>query len=207
MADEKEKVEEAEEADQDEEVSDGPQPTPSVPPEPVMVTEPEDEEVEKADQKEHGATLQTISTLLTQLTTLVEAMQSEGYDTEDSAEDVEVELDGMDEDMPKPMTMKSGRVLSSKNELKIKAARAHLDEVMKSIYKQPSESKPSGMPVSKSLDYVVMNIIEDVVAEPTFTIDTETMKSAIADAVKSQITIPAMESFQRAINLARGRVH
>ena len=207
MADEKEEVEEAEEADQDEEISDGPQPTPSVPPEPVMVTEPEDEEVEKADQKEHGATLQTISTLLTQLTTLVEAMQSEGYDTEDSAEDVEVELDGMDEDMPKPMTMKSGRVLSSKNELKIKAARAHLDEVMKSIYKQPSESKPSGMPVSKSLDYVVMNIIDDVVAEPTFTIDTETMRSAIADAVKSQITIPAMESFQRAINLARGRVH
>ena len=207
MADEKEEVEEAEEADQDEEISDGPQPTPSVPPEPVMVTEPEDEEVEKADQKEHGATLQTISTLLTQLTTLVEAMQSEGYDTEDSAEDVEVELDGMDEDMPKPMTMKSGRVLSSKNELKIKAARAHLDEVMKSIYKQPSESKPSGMPVSKSLDYVVVNIIEDVVAEPTFTIDTETMRSAIADAVKSQITIPAMESFQRAINLARGRVH
>jgi HK97 family phage prohead protease len=186
----------------------GPQPTPSVPPEPVIVTEPEDEEVEKVDQKEHGETLQTISTLLTQLTALVEEMQSEGYDTEDSAEDVEVELDGMDEEEKSvPMITKSGRVLSSKNELKIKAARAHLDEVMKSIYKQPSEMKPSGMPVAKSLDDIVLNLIDDVVAEPTFTIDPETMRSAIADAVKSQITIPAMESFQRAINLARGRVH
>jgi hypothetical protein len=175
-----------------------------------MVTEPEEVEVEveKADQKDHGEAMQAISALLTQLTTLVAEMQSEGYDTEDSAEDVEIELDGMhDEEKSVPMITKSGRVLSSKNELKIKAARAHLDDVMKSIYKQPSDSKPSRMPVTKSLDDVVMNIIEDAVAEPTFTIDTETMRSAIAEAVKSAITVPAMESFQRAINLARGRVH
>ena len=204
MADDKEELDAVE---QDEE-SDGPQPTPSVPLEPEMVTEPEEVEVEKADQKDHGEAMQAISALLTQLTTLVADMQSEGYDTEDSAEDVEIELDGMqDEEKSVPMITKSGRVLSSKNELKIKAARAHLDDVMKSIYKQPSDSKPSRMPVTKSLDDVVMNIIEDAVAEPTFTIDTETMRSAIAEAVKSAITVPAMESFQRAINLARGRVH
>ena len=204
MADDKEELDAVE---QDEE-SDGPQPTPSVPPEPEIVTEPEEVEVEKADQKDHGEAMQAISALLTQLTTLVADMQSEGYDTEDSAEEVEIELDGMqDEEKSVPMITKSGRVLSSKNELKIKAARAHLDDVMKSIYKQPSDSKPSRMPVTKSLDHVVLNIIEDAVAEPTFTIDPETMRSAIADAVKSAITVPAMESFQRAINLARGRVH
>ena len=204
MADDKEELDAVE---QDEE-SDGPQPTPSVPPEPEIVTEPEEVEVEKADQKDHGEAMQAISALLTQLTTLVADMQSEGYDTEDSAEEVEIELDGMrDEEKSVPMIIKSGRVLSSKNELKIKAARAHLDDVMKSIYKQPSDSKPSRMPVTKSLDHVVLNIIEDAVAEPTFTIDPETMRSAIADAVKSAITVPAMESFQRAINLARGRVH
>ena len=206
MADDKEELDAVE---QDEE-SDGPQPTPSVPPEPEIVTEPEEVEVEveKADQKDHGEAMQAISALLTQLTTLVADMQSEGYDTEDSAEEVEIELDGMhDEEKSVPMIAKSGRVLSSKNELKIKAARAHLDDVMKSIYKQPSDSKPSRMPVTKSLNDVVMNIIEDVVAEPTFAIDTETMRSAIAEAVKSAITVPAMESFQRAINMARGRVH
>ena len=195
MADDKEELDAVEQA---------------VPPEPETVTEPEEVEVEveKADQKDHGEAMQAISALLTQLTTLVADMQSEGYDTEDSAEEVEIELDGMrDEEKSVPMIIKSGRVLSSKNELKIKAARAHLDDVMKSIYKQPSDSKPSRMPVTKSLDHVVLNIIEDAVAEPTFTIDPETMRSAIADAVKSAITVPAMESFQRAINLARGRVH
>ena len=206
MADEKEKVEEAEEADQDEEMSDGPQPTPSVPPEPVMVTEPEDEEVEKADQKEHGATLQTISTLLTQLTTLVEAMQSEGYDMEDAGEAAEVELDGMyDEDMRKPMVAKSGRVLSSKNELKIKAARGHLDDVMKSIYRQADDQKPVEKPM-KSLESVVMRIVDDE-EEKTYTIDQQVLRSVITEAVKSSLMAPAMESFEKAINLARGRVH
>ena len=204
MADNKEELDAVE---QDEE-SEGPQPTPSVPPESDMVADSEDKEVENAGQKEHGAAMQAISALLTQLTALVAEMQSEGDDTEDSGEEVEIELDSMhDEEKSVPKSTKSGRVLSSKNELKIKAARAHLDDVMKSIYKMPMDGKPSAMPVSKSMDAIVMNIIDDAVAEPTFRIDPETMRSAIADAVKSAITVPAMESFQRAINLARGRVH
>ena len=152
MADEEE-VDEAEEEVEDEEISDGPQPTPSVPPKPVMVTEPEDEAVENPEQKEHGETLQTISTLLTQLTTLVSAMQSEGYDIDDTSEDISVQLS-----------------------------------------------------TAKARNVVVMRIVDDHV-EPTYSVDMTMLRAAIADAVQSSLAVPAMETFQKAINLARGRVH
>ena len=58
-----------------------------------------------------------------------------------------------------------------------------------------------------ALDNTVMSIVDDVVVEPMFTIDADVLRSVINDAVKSSITGPAMESFNRAINLARGRVH
>ncbi len=209
MTDEKDK----EKAELDEESTEsGPQPTPSVPPEPVIVAEPEDEDekADKPEQKEHVQTLQNISDLLTQLTTLVEAMQSADYETEDTGDTIETELDGMEDDdnLQPTMVTKSGRVLSSKNELKIKAARAHLDDVMKSIYKQtidkqPLENKPKK---SASCEEIIMRIVDDT-NEQTFTIDQQFLRSSIADAVKSSLMAPAMESFQRAINLARGRVH
>ena len=101
------------------------------------------------------------------------------------------------------VSLKSGRVLSAKNESKIRAAQVHLTDVMKSLYKEQSEE---AIP-AKSLDSVVINLVEDAVAEPTFTIDPEMMRSAIADVVKAAITVPAMETFQKAVNLARGRVH
>ena len=251
-------------------LSSGPQPTPSVPPKPVMETAPDDaaKDVDEpimvmpdmpevdvdtpavssieavmsmtvvgvmqgvlaqmhpvvsatesilasltpemlADSMTQEEISQNLCALMDQLHGLIDVVYSSAHAIDDDDMDEqggEYEMDAMGDDKPKKpytMSMKSGRVLSAKNETKIRAAQVHLTDVMKSLYKeQPEEEMPT-----KSLDSVVMNIIEDVVAEPTFTIDTETMRSAIADAVKSQITIPAMESFQRAINLARGRVH
>ena len=257
--------------DGDAPLSSGPQPTPSVPPETVMVTEPDDAakdvisddalvmmpevdvntpEVSSieatmsmtvvgvmqgvlaqmhpvitatesivasltpemlADQMTQKEICQNICGLMDQLHGLMSVVSSSAYaiNDEDMGEDQDGEYamtDSMDDAQPKPsytMSMKSGRVLSAKNETKIRAAQAHLTDVMKSLYKEaPKEEMPM-----KSLDSVVMNIVEDAAAEPTFTIDAATMRSAIADAVKSAITVPAMESFQRAINLARGRVH
>jgi HK97 family phage prohead protease len=262
-------------------LSSGPQPTPSVPPEPLMITEPDDaaKEVmnddsiiikEEADvttpavsivdaaismtvagviqgvlaqmhpvitageafiasltpemladhmtQKEVSHNLCALMDQLHALTSVVYSSaaslkdgdmeeQPVGEYESDAAMGEEYDMDaamgGKKPKQPYMMSMKSGRVLSAKNEGKIREAQVHLTDVMKSLYKDMHEDATP----AKSLDSVVMNIIEDAVAEPTFTIDPETMRSAIAEAVKSAITVPAMESFQRAINLARGRVH
>jgi len=164
-----------------------------------------------ADQMTQEEISQNLCALMDQLHALIDVVYSSAHALED--EDMEEQHGGeygmgeaMGSDKPKPpytMSMKSGRVLSAKNESKIRQAQVHLTDVMKSL----SKEMPEDAPPAKSLDTVVLNIIEDAVAEPTFTIDPETMRSAIAEAVKSAITVPAMESFQRAINLARGRVH
>lgn len=263
-------IDETKALDDEAPLSSGPQPTPSVPPEPLMITEPDDaakelvgdesimldDEVDVdtpavssieavmsmtvigvmqgalmqmhpvvsatemilasltpemlADQMTQEEISQNLCALMDQLHALVDVVYSSAHALED--EDMEEQHVGeygmgeaMGSDKPKPytMSMKSGRVLSAKNESKIRQAQVHLTDVMKSLYKEmPEDATPA-----KSLDTVVMNIIEDSVAEPTFTIDPETMRSAIAEAVTSAITVPAMESFQRAINLARGRVH
>jgi len=164
-----------------------------------------------ADSMTQEEISQNLCALMDQLHGLIDVVYSSAHAIDDDDMDEqhggEYEMtDAMGDQKPKPpytMSMKSGRVLSAKNETKIRAAQAHLTDVMKSLYKEaPKEEMPM-----KSLDSVVMNIVEDAAAEPTFTIDAATMRSAIADAVKSAITVPAMESFQRAINLARGRVH
>jgi HK97 family phage prohead protease len=264
-------IDETKALDDEAPLSSGPQPTPSVPPEPLVITEPDDaakevtgdepimlaEEVDVdtpavssieavismtvvgvmqgvlmqmhpvvsatesilasltpemlADQMTQEEISQNLCALMDQLHALIDVVYSSAHALED--EDMEEQhggeyemTDAMGDQKPKPpymMSMKSGRVLSAKNEGKIRQAQVHLTDVMKSLYKEmPDDATPA-----KSLDTVVMNIIEDAVAEPTFTIDPETMRSAIAEAVKSAITVPAMESFQRAINLARGRVH
>ncbi len=213
MADEKqeEELKEVEGVAENEELA-----TPSADPEKDVVAEeakPKEVKPEnESKQKQHGETLETISALLMQLITILTGVHND--DTEEAAEAeledaggeaVEVELDGMDdEDMP--MITKSGRVLSSKNELKIKAARAHLDDVMKSIYRQTPDEKHSEEPTTKSIESIVMRIVDDD-KEPTFAVDQEFLRSVILESVKSSLTAPAMESFERAINIARGRVH
>lgn len=256
--------------------STGPQPTPSVPPPPVMVTEPDDAakiiavdepmtiiettdvdtpavaSIEAimsiavvgviqgvlaqmhpviaatesiiglispemlADKNTQDEISQSLCALMDQLHSLIEVVYSAAHaiDDDDTADNDygEYEMtDAMGSDKPKPsymMSMKSGRVLSYKNESKIKAAQVHLNDVMKSLYKEmPVDNAPA-----KS--YVLMDeaeepsySIDDTASEQRYEIDVAMIRSIVSDVIASSITKPAMQTFERAVNVARGRVH
>jgi hypothetical protein len=168
---------------------------------------------------------ESLCMLMNQLYALVESVHSSAHAVDSSDEhhgdEHHMAVDNDDETSEaakKPTysmsSLKAGRMMGAENETKILAAQAHLADLIKALYKEPLTETPNDDPV-EALDSVVMND-EEIVAiidneqkavEPTFVIEPNVLRSVITDAVKTSIAVPAMESFQRAINLARGRVH
>jgi len=162
---------------------------------------------------------QSLCVLMNQLYALVESVHSSAHAVDNSDEHhgdehhMAVDNDGEASEAAKKPTysmssLKAGRMMGAENETKILAAQAHLADLIKALYKErPTETlKDESV---EAIDSVVVNIADDErkAVEPTFTIDADVLRSVISDAVKTSITVPAMESFQRAINVARGRVH